>query len=900
MPAADEAHGRPAAAATQTQTQLQAATWRPDKDEQADLNAIDTALTRMRDHIPSDPYIMTIPQDDDAKYRHHYQAQALQWTFNAPFDFRTEHESVQYLTYHYYEPGKEMFLLHNSRQTYETPATNEGTSGKSRPSAGARTPNGAPKKKISLDAYKKKLNGERVAPENDGVKHGDTPSKQPAVKGPIERVKAETQEMLAAVAEEADEQQKAKRDKSPPEQGDLKRKRESVNTEHVEGSRDGNDGAGPGSKKVKVEGVTPGTNDLPMKGMRKDQRNAHTTDKLVNGSKKDDESLPPRLSPGLPPRLSPGPKPQSSKSPKATVSTEDDEDRLPPLLSPPKVHPEKPSKQPTNDDVDQDRLPPRLSPTLPDNIARTIEARAHFRSTSQSSDLSAPNSSSKEKTSKLSPIRKSENGVTKHKSPAPRNGFRANSSSPAVRSDVEHQTRAPETSAARGQSLDLSQDDEIAVGKALKFRKQEYPDKATLLVRLKYKRARKEDIARILKMRPKPDRSMLQASTAQPSKVPTIAEKKNHGERKDESLAKTKGVAQKVGPVKKEKKVLAEEKPAAKQVEKQPERAEKRPPAEKRSLPDEERHDPPAKRKKSEEGERRKDPSTPAPRDVDSPMAQKHVTPSTRKDLLSVAMKREQSQDSSATHTPPALTSTPSVGTNSQTNGISKPPSSQPSSKTPKQQAWEAEQRKLEVLGRELKHAATAHINASQSEHDQRMAAVKSVESFICYLLAFTCSDEAAAAADPRQPPNYRHWKSLMGFYGFVKRHTEPFSPLYGLVNSLGVVFSCRILELGTQLQDGPSQPTLLEIQHMLQKSATAAEEKLDIDMLQETFPKSWKDRTKKLAAGERLDPTRLGGQYKLPLGLATTPIRAARAGNAMLREWMEKERLQYTLKLKF
>ncbi|EME86312.1 uncharacterized protein MYCFIDRAFT_214200 [Pseudocercospora fijiensis CIRAD86] len=894
MPAADEAQERPPAAATHAQKPAQAptATWKPNKDELADLDAIDAALVRMRDHIPPDPYIMTIPQDDDVKYRHHYQAQALQWTYTAPFDFRTEHESIQYLTFHYYEPGKEMFLLHNSRPTWEPHATNGGTSGSTRPGTGANTPNGAPKKKISLDAYKKKLNGGPVAPENDAAKNGgDAPAKQPAVKGPVERVKAETQEMLAAVAEESEDEQKMKREKSP-EQGDLKRKRDDAGGRIAREKQEDVRETEPAAKKVKVESIKVEKREASARDVRKPERDAVSNGKVANvGKAGEDESLPPRLSPGLPPRLSPGPIPHGENSPKPAASRGDNEDRLPPRLSPAKSRTEKPSQQNESDEDEEDRLPPRLSPTLPDNIAKTIEARAHFRSASQSSDLSAPNSTSKEKSSKLTPIRKSESGVTKHKSPAPRNGFRANSSSPAVRSDAEQRVRPQAISAARGKSPELSQDDEIMVGKTLKALRVERREKPGLLIKLRYKRARREDIARILKMRPKPDKSMFQP--------PAPEESKRNGERKDEPPAKTKGVAQKVGPVEKKKKPAVEEKQPAKQVDKPSEKAEKRTAAEKRPLHDDDKPESSAKRKNSDESEKRKEPSTPAPRDMDSPLAQKHVTPSTRKDFLSAAMKREQSQDSNATHTPPALTSTPSIGSNSQANGAARPLSSHPSNKTPKQQAWETEQKKLEVLGRELKHAASAHISASQSDLDQKMAAVKAVESFICYLLAFTCADEAATAADPRQSPSYRNWKSLTGFYGFVKRQTEPFSPLNGLVNSLGVVFGSRILEIGTQLQEGPSQTTLLETQVLLQRSAAAAEEKLDIDMLQEVFPKSWKDRTKKLAAHEKLDPPKLGGQYKLPLGVATTPVRAARAGYAMLGEWMEKERIQYSMKLK-
>ncbi|KAM3422786.1 Muscle M-line assembly protein unc-89 [Cercospora zeina] len=845
--------------------------WTPNREEQADLDAIDTELQRMREHITIDPYVMTIPQDVEPRYHHRYEAQAQQWLYSTPFS-EGEHEATQYLTFHYHEPGKGMYMLHNSRPIGE-PSAN-GHRDKPRPGTGANTPNGGVKKTISFSAYKKgKQTGDTSTPERGTATSEDAPAKQPAVKGPVERMKAETQEMLAAVAEETEDIQKMQKEKSP-EQGDLKRKRDQRDEASGQAEKKPEGEQAPKNKKQKVE-------TLPRAGAGpQDTRppKVPTDSKLVNGDKYEAESgLPPRLSPGMPPRLSPG---------------------LPAKLSP--LH-SNDTTTPAITHVQSDtvkvpeKLPSRLSPSIPENIAEALKARV-------SSKVAASSTIRKDKDSKLTPLKKSD-GIAKHKSPVPRNGHRARSPSPLAPPDGNLKAVTAD-SKPRDKSTALSQDEEIVVAKGPKAKlseKVETVEKPRLIVRLKFRRARRDDIHRILKMRSKPDKSILAPtqSTAEPAAVTKAADQRPD-DRKEEA-AKVKGVAQKVGPAKKKERVPVEEPPGKQPEKTASKQSEKRPASPKRKA-DDEKQGPAAKRKKLEPNDALKEPSTPAQRDMDSqaaPRSGQHNTPGTRKDLLSQAMRREQSQDSNATHTPPATSSTPSVAGNVRTNGLSRPPSSQPSSKTPRQNAFEVEQKRFEILGRELKHAATAHLTHSQTSVDQKLAAIKSVESFLCYLLAFTCADEAAAAADPRQVPPYRIWRSLNGLYAFVKRTTDAYLPLSGLTHSLGVVVNSHILGISAVVADPPSQATLVDVALLLHRAVAGADEKLDVDALQDCFPRCWKDRTKKMPPNDKLDPAKLGGQYKLPLGPAATPVRAARAGHAMLREWMDREKLDYSLKLK-
>ncbi|KAK5120166.1 hypothetical protein LTR85_006647 [Meristemomyces frigidus] len=862
--------------------------------DQADLDAMNGSIDRMRTFTPTDPYVLTIPQDIEPRYHHAYQYQASQWLHQAPFQGK-EGEMTQYQSFIYHEHGKDMYVLHKSRSKEEA----DGPVAKVKASTGANTPSAGPKKKISLDAYKKKQTpagtpAQEVAP---AVKRADAPAKQAAVKGPVERVKAETEEVLAAVAEDEVEPPPAQ---AKPERKELKRKREDIVMHDEKLSDAPTASEEPAAKRARTSPTPPS---------------------------------PPTVKPAETAPLQPAEPVKPAEKPSTPPPPTSEDTGLPPRLSPLQV----PS------------LPTRLSPTIPANMAATLKAREHLRSSS--SDTSAPSSATKN--GKLTPAKKPD-GITKHKSPIPRNAFRANSSSPAVRSDVEEKARPAATSAPqRAKSPELSQDDEVAVGKALKAKTH---DKSSLIVKLKYKKQQRDDIRRILNMRSRPKSSATPQPAASATPAPaakTVDEPKADKPSIRRRDPNAKGVAQKVGPAKKkvvEKAPTAEKRlPPAKPsnvstyvsdngritgaatvessadrqapVDLQPSTS-LNPPAKRKAedaATEPEAKEPPTKRKKVPDAiETKHDPSTPAQPDLLSPalisstQKSQQVTPIVRKDHLSVAMQREHSADSSA-NTPSAKSSNTPMANGAHTlqpNGIVKPPSSQLSTRTAKQQAWDTEQKRLETLGRELKHAATAHLkslnithsDASAPSNEQKLAAVKSVESLLAYILAFTCADEAALAADPRQNPSIKTWRSLLGFFNFVKRNCESFPLLLGLTCQLGVVFNARIIDI--MLQYPAERPAgrdiTMETYAALSKNAADAEAKLDVDVLQESFPRSWKARAKgPLGVDKLAGPADFAGEYKFPIGVQTPPLRAARAGYAMLEEWIGKERVGYEMKLK-
>jgi hypothetical protein len=307
---------------------------------------------------------------------------------------------------------------------------------------------------------------------------------------------------------------------------------------------------------------------------------------------------------------------------------------------------------------------------------------------------------------------------------------------------------------------------------------QELPDgkkRNSLVAKIKFKKARKEDVQRILRLPARPNKD---AASGAEEKRP-VSEKRPRAEpiadptENSEPLSKRKRVDEPV-----------------------PE-----PPSKKRQ-PDVAASQTASKKKAPGALDLKKAPGTPMPPAVPSPAVssvQKNqlLTPVSRKDHLHP--KRDASAESQI-DTPSGHSNTPSDHTRtSQPNGTaSKPPSSNPQpTKASTAQAWGDEQKRLEKLGRDLKHAASDLLNNKPNSASRRTAAAKSLESLFCYLLAFTCSDRAALAENKNIP--MRSWRSLTPFCSFVAKATQDFAALNGLTSSLSVVIHAHILDIAAR-----------------------------------------------------------------------------------------------------
>ena len=869
---------------------------RRSEGDRSELDKLDAAVERMKKHTRPDPYIVTIERDKKLQYEHQWKMQQIQWLHGAPFRY-DEGEGIQYQTFVFQEPGTNMLSLHAQYYPEERPGTADST----RNATGLHTPAQGPKKVISFGAYKKKQTGETPTRDGHNARDSDKSSKQPAVKGPAERVKAleaESADMLKAVEEEerADasrDTQKSKellrREQASSKSPELKRKR--VGDPIVANKApetNGHDSARP-IKKVKTDAPAPAVNDTKKARLPSPPPEKRT----VNRKDDDVESkLPPKLSPlhDVPPKLSPLRNEPHMRSPSRDV---------PPKLSP--LHDAPPSP-------DTFKMPPRISPDLPDNIVASLQSSEGKRGTGRDSTKIKDEGRS---AGVNGDVASKDKNTEQHSNP------RARSNSPERRVAQQSSTDAPDS------AVNESPEDthEPADGKK----------RNSLVAKIKFKKARKEDVQRILKLPARPDKRIALSSTSPTSSdvedtaEPVSTQKASSQntskttEKTDEPRRSGKGVAQKIGSASKkaeEKRSVSEKRPRAEPTADPTESSET---SAKRKRVDDAAELPPKKRqpdvassqiasKKKAPGalDLKKAPSTPMPPAVPSPAVSsvqktQLMTPAGRKDHLH--LKRDASAESQV-DTPSGHSNTPSDRTSQPNGTATKPPSSNPHpAKAATSKAWADEQKRLETVGRDLKHAASDLLNNRPNSTTRRAAAAKSLESLLCYLLAFTCSDRAALVDNKNIP--MRSWRSLTPFCSFVAKATQDFAALNGLTSCLAVVIHAHILDIAARYpSEGPSRDSLIELSGALHKAAMAADENLDIDTVITTFPKTWSGRSKSalpaLTTAEFGEPRKLlqGGGYRLPLGVQTDALQATRAGLAMVKEWLAKEGVEYDFKL--
>lgn len=846
-------------------------------EERSELEKLDTAVGRMKSYTRPDPYLVSISQDRQSQYQYQYRSQQWQWLHNAPFT-PEEGEGIQYQTFTYEEPGTNLLSRHAHHYPEERPRTADST----RNGTGSNTPAQGPKKVISFGAYKKQKTGETPTRENAGSQDADKAGKQPAVKGPAERIKAmeaESADMIKAVEEDEkvesirkSQSEKLSVGKEQPlsKQAELKRKREEASAVKDKGPEvNGHISSSP-SKRTRTEP----SNSLDKEAKRPLSPLRMPVKKQSPPNAEEKEAY-------MPPKL----------SPLHDQSQSADTFQLPPRLSP--------------DLPDDFHLPPRISPDLPANIRATLD-RDRRKVGRKEEHISIP---SKEVRHVQKPEDEPSDGGKNH----PR------------RSNPPPRLRSPKPTG--DQVASNATDDSKATQVRIEERRpREGVERASLVAKIKFKKARKEDVQRILKLPAKPNQSLASPPSApsSPERIDTVNPDDRKAskvvEKPDSTRRSGKGVAQKIGPASKKPQSTQNEPDIMSTAEANAD-SSKAPDAvsKKRRADDFAQESPPKKRQASSAGsehaakkktasslDSKRLPSTPSGREIASPA----LSSGKKGQLVSPVASRDRThtrRDTSAdiqSETPSAQphNTTDHLPT-SQANGtISAAPTNRASSgKTATPQEWEAEQKRLEKIGREIKHAATALLNDNPNTAAREAAAAKFVESLICYLVAFTCSDRAAEAAGNK--PALTPWRTLTPFYQFVARTTASVPVLSGLASSLAVAFHAHILYIVSQMTDGgPSRDSLLKFHAGMLRAAKNADENLDFDVLTESFPQSWRGRAKTSSAAcvdEPSEPNKLlNGGYRLPFGMQTSPLLAARAAWAVLREWIANEGLEYEFKI--
>ncbi|KAJ4362596.1 hypothetical protein N0V95_001401 [Ascochyta clinopodiicola] len=121
------------------------------KDDQDELEELDRIFKRTKTVVPPNPYILSTPSMDP--YRYHSQQEAYAWMLGRLW--RPDEEHMQYRTYLYREPCQDCFELQAGEDDEPEPEP-QPERPRSQASQASHTASQAPKKKISLSAYKNK------------------------------------------------------------------------------------------------------------------------------------------------------------------------------------------------------------------------------------------------------------------------------------------------------------------------------------------------------------------------------------------------------------------------------------------------------------------------------------------------------------------------------------------------------------------------------------------------------------------------------------------------------------------------------------------------------------------------------------------------------------------------
>jgi hypothetical protein len=136
-------------------------------EDQAELEKLDVVFKRIKKAVPQPPYILSTPSM--YPYMYHSRQEAQAWMMGRLF--RPDEEHLQYRTYLYREPYQDCFTLQNGEDEEPQP-----------PPPRSQTTNQAsqaPKKKISLSAYKSKQANGIITPGPKKVSPNLPPTKAP-------------------------------------------------------------------------------------------------------------------------------------------------------------------------------------------------------------------------------------------------------------------------------------------------------------------------------------------------------------------------------------------------------------------------------------------------------------------------------------------------------------------------------------------------------------------------------------------------------------------------------------------------------------------------------------------------------------------------------------------------
>ena len=513
-----------------------------------------------------------------------------------------------------------------------------------------------------------------------------------------------------------------------------------------------------------------------------------------------------------------------------------------------------------------------------------------------------------------------------------------------INSDKAHLANTPvtknvATSAAVGAKAEKSVTTKDARGS------KEITGKRRLVVRLKIPKARRKDVSRLLQMPPAKSRIKPVSSIRTEEKVPTVNGK---GTDKNRSGMLDKEQTQPTS----EKRTTTGQKSVIRREIVTVSSSGSSKPKEKRARPEDDTATslPQSKRSKHPSGlDLSQKVKTPVPPPFKSPIVSVHGSGQKFQDSKNVPTRRlevgdadvKTPQGSVRGGTPLAPNSVERVTRDGRSASIT---SSAISAVSEESNAWKTEHKRLFLLGRKLKHEADDY-DLQWKEKDEpefeKKAIATSIECVLCFMLAYTILDEIKAPGrSSRKAIDFHSWETIFGFIQLVKRRSQGHTLIHGLCLQLEAVCHNLILvakvdqlasiqppitsaneetvqptkqaALATEPASKGSQQSRTLEEYMQHKEKIAEHGRfaqnlwidgtfeLSIDDLQQSFPASWKRKSRAPLARskEKLTLGNLNGDFYLPLSNITTGIEAIRAGWSLLGEWCKNENVNWVGKV--
>ena len=350
----------------------------------------------------------------------------------------------------------------------------------------------------------------------------------------------------------------------------------------------------------------------------------------------------------------------------------------------------------------------------------------------------------------------------------------------------------------------------------------------SLMVTLKISKARRKDFARLVQMKPQPNRPEQSKSQKQGNKI-----LHNEPDRKSGSKAGGDRATDRPDP-----RILPESQKSApsrrNEVHIKAEALASRQPSldsakvgDKRLRKDDESSGSAPQRKRQKqpsELDLTKKPSTPVPPAFKSPVISHHgsakkLRPSTpssdsrpasssrRLDAAEGDVKTPQGSARDVTPLAPGSIEKVTRAERSTSNTSSLTSSNSTSSETDK--LWRAEQAKHYNLGRSLKHETDALFKSFETTNDpqtEKKAMATAVETVLCFMLAYTINDEQGRST--RRLPDVKAWETIFGWMHNVKRRTFGQTLLHGLCLQLEAVVRTIIRSSDLERLDSLPLPT--------------------------------------------------------------------------------------------